>query len=97
MKRKPPALHTSGIDIDPEATASFECTYPVELITGYAHRFLAEYEFPSCAGRYFTHRQSIKRKAANWGRRYLRRWLEANACAVLRQSWPLRPKNRNLR
>jgi hypothetical protein len=24
----------------------------------------------SCAGRNFTHRQQIKRKAANWARRY---------------------------
>ena len=24
----------------------------------------------SCAGRNFTHRQTVKRKAANWGRRY---------------------------
>jgi DNA adenine methylase len=45
MKRKPPALHTIGIDIDPKATASFECNYPVELITGCAHRFLGEYDF----------------------------------------------------
>jgi hypothetical protein len=26
--------------------------------------------WPAYAGRNFTHRQSIKRKAANWGRRY---------------------------
>jgi len=26
--------------------------------------------WPACAGRNFTHRQSVKRKAANWGRRY---------------------------
>lgn len=162
MKRKPPALRNIGIDLDPQAIAGFECTYPVELINGCAHRFLADYDYqgseliysdppyllrtrtsarryrfdyeeqdhvellellktlpcqvmlsgyPSafydellqgwrsielqvmnqdgvrteklwfnftvdrvhwagCAGRNFTHRQQIKRKAANWARRY---------------------------
>ena len=162
MKRKPPALNTIGIDIDPKATDRFECNYRIELITGCAHQFLAKYDFrgdelvysdppylthtrtsqrryrfdyeehdhrallkllkklpcnvilsgypstlydemlrewdrlelqvmnqagvrteklwfnfspdrvfwASYAGRNFTHRQSIKRKAANWGKRY---------------------------
>jgi DNA adenine methylase len=162
MKRKPPARHNMGIDLDPRAIAAFQCTYPVELINGCAHRFLRDYDyqgseliysdppyllrtrtsarryrfdyeeedhvellellkrlpcqvilsgypsalyddslqgwgsielqvmnqggvrteklwfnFPvdrvhwaSCAGRNFTHRQQIKRKAANWARRY---------------------------
>jgi len=162
MKRKPPARHNIGIDLDPRAIAAFQCTYPVELINGCAHRFLTDYDyqgseliysdppyllrtrtsarryrfdyeeedhvellellkrlpcqvilsgypsalyddslegwgrielqvmnqggvrteklwfnFPlnrvhwaSCAGRNFTHRQQIKRKAANWARRY---------------------------
>jgi DNA adenine methylase len=162
MKRKPPARHNIGIDLDPRAIAAFQCTYPVELINGCAHRFLRDYDyqgseliysdppyllrtrtsarryrfdyeeqdhvellellkrlpcqvilsgypsalyddslqgwgsielqvmnqggvrteklwfnFPvdrvhwaSCAGRNFTHRQQIKRKAANWARRY---------------------------
>jgi DNA adenine methylase len=162
MKRKPPALRNIGVDMDPQAIAGFECTYPVELINGCAHRFLAEYDYQgseliysdppyllrtrtsarryrfdyeeqdhvellellktlpcqvmlsgypsafydellegwrsielqvmnqdgvrteklwfnftvdrvhwaSCAGRNFTHRQQIKRKAANWARRY---------------------------
>jgi DNA adenine methylase len=162
MKRKPPARHNIGIDLDPRAIAAFQCTYPVELINGCAHRFVTDYDyqgseliysdppyllrtrtsarryrfdyeeqdhvellellkrlpcrvilsgypsalyddslrgwrsielqvmnqggvrteklwfnFPvdrvhwaSCAGRNFTHRQQIKRKAANWARRY---------------------------
>ena len=162
MKRKPPALHNIGIDINPKALAKFECSYPVQLINGCAHRFLSDYDYqgreliysdppyllstrtsgrryrfdydeenhvellgllkrlpcqvmisgyPSAlyderldgwrslelqvmnqngvrtekiwfnftvdrlhwagyAGKNFTHRQSVKRKAANWGRRY---------------------------
>lgn len=162
MRRKPASLRSIGIDLNPKALAGFTCEYPVELIEGCAHRFLADFDYrgrelvycdppylpgtrtsrhryrfeyteqdhidllallkslpcnvmlsgypsalydellgdwrtlelqvmnqagvrteklwfnftpdrvfwPSCAGRNFTHRQSIKRKAANWGRRY---------------------------
>jgi site-specific DNA-adenine methylase len=45
MKRKPPALCNIGIDPDPQAIADFKCPYPVELINGCAHRFLADYPF----------------------------------------------------
>jgi len=45
MKRKPPALNNLGIDLDPRALGKFQCDYPVELIHGCAHRFLAEYTF----------------------------------------------------
>lgn len=45
MKRKAPALHNIGIDIDPQALADFECDYPVQLVNGCAHRLLAEYDF----------------------------------------------------
>jgi site-specific DNA-adenine methylase len=45
MKRKPPALRNIGIDLDPQAIASFQCTYPVELINGCAHGFLADYDY----------------------------------------------------
>lgn len=45
MKRKPPALCNIGIDADPQAIADFQCPYPVELINGCAHRFLADYPF----------------------------------------------------
>jgi len=45
MKRKPPALRNIGIDLDSQAIAEFECSYPVELINGCAHRFLADYDY----------------------------------------------------
>lgn len=45
MKRKPPALRNIGIDLDPRTIARFECPYPVELINGCAHRFLADYDY----------------------------------------------------
>lgn len=45
MRRKPPARRNIGIDLDPRALARFECGYPVELIHGCAHRFLAEYAY----------------------------------------------------
>lgn len=45
MKRKPPALRNIGIDLDPQAIASFKCSYPVELINGGAHGFLADYDY----------------------------------------------------
>ena len=34
MKRKPPALHDIGIDLDTQALGVFECSYPVALIHG---------------------------------------------------------------
>ena len=162
MRRKPAALRNIGIDIDGRALSAFECDYPVELVQGCCHRFLADFPFDgtelvysdppylhstrksgrryrydyeegdhdallallkglpcavmvsgypstlyaerlagwrrvslqvmnqagvvteqvwfnfepdrvhwaSYAGRNFTHRQGVKRKAANWGRRY---------------------------
>jgi DNA adenine methylase len=45
MKRKPPALHSIGIDLDSRVLAQFQCDYPVEKINGCAHRFLTEYRF----------------------------------------------------
>lgn len=45
MKRKPPALHNIGIDRNERALARFACDYPVELIRGCAHAFLAAYPF----------------------------------------------------
>ena len=162
MKRKPAAVRSIGIDRDERALEAFDCDYPVELVHGCAHSFLASFPFlgpelvysdppylhatrrssqryrfeyeeadhvallellkglpcqvmisghpsalydellagwrrlalqvttqaqvrtevvwfnfapdrvhwASYAGRNFTHRQCIKRKAANWGRRY---------------------------
>jgi len=45
MKRKPPALRTIGVDLHAGALAKFRCDYPVELVHGCAHQFLAECEF----------------------------------------------------
>jgi DNA adenine methylase len=45
MKRKPAALHNIGIDRNARALARFACDYPVELVHGCAHAFLAAYPF----------------------------------------------------
>ena len=45
MRRKPAALRNIGIDIDGRALAGFECEYPVELVQGCAHEYLARYPF----------------------------------------------------
>lgn len=45
MKRKPPALRNIGIDLDPQAVARFQCSYPVELVNGSAHKFLSDYDY----------------------------------------------------
>ena len=45
MKRKPPALRNIGIDRNERALEKFQCDYPVELVHGCAHRFLAEFAY----------------------------------------------------
>ena len=45
MKRKPPALRNIGIDLNRRALEKFRCNYPVELIQGCAHWFLADFEY----------------------------------------------------
>ncbi len=45
MRRKPAALRNIGIDIDGRALSAFECDYPVELVHGCCHRFLADFPF----------------------------------------------------
>jgi site-specific DNA-adenine methylase len=45
MKRKVPAPRTIGIDLDQRALQKFQCAYPVELVHGCAHRFLADYDY----------------------------------------------------
>lgn len=45
LRRKPPAANNIGIDKDPRALSSFHCDYPVQLINGCAHEFLASYCF----------------------------------------------------
>jgi DNA adenine methylase len=45
MKRKAPALRNIGIDRNQRALEKFECDYPVELVHGCAHRFLADFDY----------------------------------------------------
>lgn len=45
MRRKPAALRNIGIDLDVRALSGFACGYPVELVQGCCHRFLAEFPF----------------------------------------------------
>jgi len=45
MRRKAPALRSVGIDLDRRALDGFACAYPVELIHGCAHAFLAGFPF----------------------------------------------------
>ena len=67
MKRKPPALCNIGIDLNPRALADFDCDYPVRLIQGCAHRFLAEYDYQGreliyCDPPYLLHTRTSKRR-----------------------------------
>ena len=39
MKRKPPALHNIGINLNPRALAAFECDYPVKCQVPIDHSF----------------------------------------------------------
>ncbi|MDE0513629.1 MAG: DNA methylase [Gammaproteobacteria bacterium] len=45
MQRKPAALRNIGIDLNERALAGFACEYPVELVHGCCHRFLAAFPF----------------------------------------------------
>jgi hypothetical protein len=45
MKRKLPALRNIGIDLNQRALERFQCRYPVELVLGCAHRFLADFAY----------------------------------------------------
>ena len=45
MRRKPPALHNIGIDLDLKPVTAFECDYSVEKIHGCAHQFLTSYTY----------------------------------------------------
>lgn len=67
MRRKPPARRNIGIDLHARALARFECDYPVELIHGCAHRFLAQYEYQGrelvyCDPPYLEHTRSSARR-----------------------------------
>jgi len=45
MQRKPPALRSIGIDRNQRTLERFECSYPVQLVHGCAHRFLTDYAY----------------------------------------------------
>jgi site-specific DNA-adenine methylase len=45
MKRKAPAVRSIGIDRNQRALGKFQCDYPVELVHGCAHRFLADFDY----------------------------------------------------
>ncbi len=45
MKRKPPCLHSIGIDLNAQALSKFSCHYPVELVNTCAHNFLKTYTY----------------------------------------------------
>ena len=45
MKRKPPAVRSIGIERDAQALEAFVCAYPVDLVYGCAHDFLASFPF----------------------------------------------------
>lgn len=68
MQRKAPALRNIGIDLNRRALGRFRCDYPVELIHGCAHRYLAKYEF---SGREFVYCDPPYLKSTrSSGRRY---------------------------
>ena len=45
MRRKPGALRNIGIDLDERALDGFRCDYPVELVRGCCHEYLADFGF----------------------------------------------------
>lgn len=45
MQRKAPSQRSIGVDRDERALAAFACGYPVELVHGCAHEFLASFPF----------------------------------------------------
>ena len=45
MKRKPAALRNIGIDLDARAINEFSCDYPVELVHGCCHAYLARFAY----------------------------------------------------
>ena len=45
MRRKPAALRSIGIDLNGLSLSRFECDYPVELVHGCCHEWLADFEF----------------------------------------------------
>ncbi len=67
MKRKPAALNNIGIDLNQRSLSKFDCHYPVTLVNGCAHQFLAHYpyhgtELVYCDPPYLLQTRSSQRK-----------------------------------
>lgn len=99
MKRKPPARHNIGIDLNARALAKFQCDYAVELIHGCAHEFLRQYAYQ---GRELVYCDPpYQPQTRSSGRRYrfdyaeqdhveLLTVLESLPCAVILSGYPSR-------
>ena len=81
MKRKAPALRSIGIDRNRRALDAFGCDYPVDLIHGCAHVFLAEFPFQGTELVYSDppYLQATRRS----DRRYRHDYTEADHVALL--------------
>lgn len=81
MRRKPAALRNIGIDLDGRALSGFTCGYPVELVHGCCHRFLAAFPFDGTELVYSDppYLQSTRKS----GRRYRHDYEEADHEALL--------------
>ena len=82
MKRKPPALHSIGIDLDRKALARFECDYPVQRVHGCAHEFLATYDYQG-SELIYSDPPYLKRTRTS-GRRYRFDYEEADHIELLK-------------
>ena len=81
MRRKPAALRNIGIDIDGRALSAFECAYPVELVQGCCHRFLADFPFDGTELVYSD--PPYLRSTRKSGRRYRHDYEEGDHDALL--------------
>ena len=81
MRRKPAALRNIGIDLDGRALAGFACDYPVELVRGCCHRFLAAFPFDGTELVYSD--PPYLRSARKSGRRYRYDYEDADHEALL--------------
>ena len=81
MKRKAPAMRSIGIDRDARALDRFRCDYPVELVHGCAHEFLAGFRFRGTELVYSDppYLRATRRSA----RRYRYEYMEADHAALL--------------
>ena len=97
MKRKPPALRNIGIDLNARALSGFDCAYPVELVHGCCHRFLAAFPFDGTELVYsdppYLHRtrKSARRYRHDYGdedHEALLKLLRSLPCAVMVSGYP---------